>query len=74
MTFPNFAADHLRRMDALAEDFRGAATEDVLRVFAAAGHELVHRNARLTPEALGRALRDEVDRIHREGLCAEPAP
>jgi hypothetical protein len=55
-------------MSDLAESFSDAPTEDVLRVFAAAGHELTHRSARLTAEALGRALRDEVDRIHREGL------
>ncbi len=67
---PDFSPSSLERQDRLARDLARAPLSELLRLFTAAGHELLHRDVPrpFTAASLTEALVAEVEQAHREGL------
>lgn len=59
----------IARADDLKAGIDAMDLVDVVRVFVAAGHALIHRAPTpVTPEALARDLAENIDELHRAGL------
>lgn len=65
---PNFDEQKVHESGQLAEHLETLDVTDVLRVFAAAGHELFHRRPDLDPETFVRELLAGIQDGHAAGL------